>query len=93
MVPAATVFVCSEGADNRTCPGVGHRPRADFSPYSQKPLLSGRPLLDEVRKLIGRSDKFTGNELEMIPGEDIEQYIERLRAKDPRFYYDVTIRW
>ncbi len=48
-------------------------------------------LLDEVRKLIGRSDKVTGNELEMIPGEDTEQYIERLRAKDPRFLYDVTI--
>jgi len=47
-------------------------------------------LLDVVRNLIGSSDKVTENDLEMIPGEDIEQYIDRLRAKDPRFDYDVT---
>jgi len=60
-----------------------HTLRSHFFPDAQ--------LLDEVRKLIGRSDKFTGNELEMIPGEDVGQYIERLRAKDPRFLYEVTI--
>ena len=48
-------------------------------------------LLDVVRKLIGSSDKVAENELEMLPGEDIEQYIERLKAKDPRFDYAVTI--
>jgi hypothetical protein len=47
-------------------------------------------LLDLVRELIGSSERLTENELEMIPGERVEQYIERLRAKDPRFDYDVT---
>lgn len=47
-------------------------------------------LLDVIRRLIGSSDKVTENELEMVPGENVEQYIERLRAKDPRFDYDVT---
>jgi hypothetical protein len=59
-----------------------HTLRNHFFPEAQ--------LLDVVRKLIGSSDKVTENELEMIPGEDIEQYIERLRAKDSRFDYDVT---
>src|SRR5208283_598074 len=44
--------------------------------------------LDVVRKLAGSFDKITENELEMIPGEQVEQYIERLKAKDPRFDYD-----
>jgi len=48
-------------------------------------------LLDEVRKLIPRSKALTEKELEPIPGEDTQQYIERLRAKDPRFLYEVTI--
>jgi hypothetical protein len=47
-------------------------------------------LVDEVRKLIKRPESFTANELEMVPGEDVEHYIERLRAKDPRFLYEVT---
>lgn len=48
-------------------------------------------LLDEVRRLIPRSTVLNEQELEMNPGEDIEQYIERLRARDPRFIYEVTI--
>lgn len=48
-------------------------------------------LLDEVRRLIPRSSVLNQEELELNPGEDIEQYIERLRARDPRFIYEVTI--
>jgi hypothetical protein len=59
-----------------------HNLRNHFFPEAQ--------LLDVVRKLAGTSDKITENELEMIPGEQVEQYIERLRLKDPRFDYDVT---
>jgi len=47
-------------------------------------------LVDEVCKLIKRPESFAANELEMVPGEDIEHYIERVRAKDPRFIYEVT---
>ena len=48
-------------------------------------------ILDEVRKLVPRSIVLKEQELEPGPGEDIEQFIERLRRKDPRFIYEVTI--
>ena len=48
-------------------------------------------ILDEVRKLVPRSSVLTDNELEPMPGEAVEEYIARLKDKDPRFIYELTI--
>lgn len=48
-------------------------------------------ILDEVRKLIPRPTTLTEQDLEQTPGETVEDYIERLREKDPRFNYEICI--
>jgi hypothetical protein len=48
-------------------------------------------VLDEVRKLLPRSSVLTEPELESIPGEAVEDYIARLRERDPRFIYEITV--
>lgn len=50
----------------------------------------GALILDDVRKLIQHSEKSSDNQLELAPGEDLEEYVERLTTKDPRFQYEVT---
>jgi hypothetical protein len=48
-------------------------------------------ILDEIRKLVPRSSVLTEGELEPMPGEALEEYVARLRDKDPRFIYEITI--
>jgi hypothetical protein len=60
-----------------------HTLRDHYFPYAS--------VLDEVRKLVPRPAALTEQELEQAPGETIEDYIKRLREKDPRFIYEVSI--
>jgi hypothetical protein len=48
-------------------------------------------ILDELRRLVPRSTVLSEVELEPIPGEAVEEYVARLRDKDPRFIYEITI--
>jgi hypothetical protein len=51
----------------------------------------GESILDEVRKLAASVWKGSGEQLEMLVGESVEQYVERLTAKDARFRYEITL--
>ena len=51
----------------------------------------GELILDEVRKLTARIGNGSEKRTEMMDGDSVEQYVERLTAKDARFRYEITL--
>ena len=46
----------------------------------------------ELRALITGTDKLADSALEKLAAESVEQWLDRIRDKDPRFHYEVTFR-